>query len=400
MVNKNKKISVSGAGEIVEGDIMILNYEMFNKTTNKNSDKFKDPKKGQYNISLFLLDYIKSLKNIDLLVLDEAHVIKNLQSATTKNILKIRKYCDRIVAMTGTPILNRPEEMWSIFTLLDYKHLFGGTKDNFLKTYCGGVYNFRFNRMEADFSRVPDHIKNEFQLKLRTNFMIRRLKKDVLKDLPEKIRSIIPLSVDTSFLRDFKGIESITTNLTNLASNVNESNASTNILSGLKLTDVTEIAKIRYATGVSKVRECIDYINTYLEEDEPVIIFGHHKDVLERYKYNFPHASMITGDTPEPQRIKEVEKFQSGKTNVFIGNFVAAGVGITLTRSSHVFFVEMDFVPANMIQAEDRANRIGQKFPVTVHYLVAENTPDIFIAETIIRKMKIIDRLLNIEQLK
>ena len=131
-------------------------------------------------------------------------------------------------------------------------------------------------------------------------------------------------------------------------------------------------------------------------EIDSLVIFAHHKDVLEQIHEHYKDTScLLYGGTPMEERGKIVKQFQDGEKRILIGGLKAAGTGITLTRASTVVFIEIDWVPATLTQAEDRLCRIGQKKMVHVLHLVLNNTLDVNMSQKVIAKQEVIDKALD-----
>lgn len=386
-------VTVNSSSEFTRADIMIINYEAFRFSINKNSKGFRDPAKGKYNSTLELFKDLKKIDSFDLLILDESHRIKNYSANTTRNIFKLKSQIGvkKSIFLTGTPIFSRPDEIWTTIKFFEFEDKFMGNKDKFMSYYQNSYFDRRFKRLVMG---EPKHL-DELQKRLRMNFMIRRTKKQVFKDMPPKIRKIVPIEVDTTKFDKFDYLIQDMHDVSSL------SNEDVDVqLSSLRGGHIGELAEMRQIAGEQKLSPCIEYVNELIEAGEKVIIFGHHKKVLRDLREKYPNCAFITGDTPSDERMGEVEKFQNDpECMVFIGNIASAGVGLTLTASSNVVFLELDFVPANMTQAEDRAYRIGQDRTVFIHYLVAQNTLDAYIADMIIRKQDIFDRMVEKERL-
>ena len=387
-------ISVNSSAEFRLADIMIINYEAFRFSINKKSKDFRDPKKGKYNSTLELFKDLRKLDNIDLLILDESHRIKNYSANTTRNIFKLKSKIgvSKALFLTGTPIFSRPDEIWTTIKFFGETKKFKGTKSDFMEYYQDAYFDQRWKRMVT---REPQHLE-ELQRLLRTSFMIRRTKKQVFPDMPEKMRKIVPVEVNRS---KFKQYDYLLQDVHDI-SKLDHFNPEQSLLRSLKPEDISQIAELRRLAGVEKIQPTIEYIDELLEAGEKVIVFGHHKKVLNKLKKKYKNCAFITGDVPSDDRLAEVEKFQNDpECKVFIANIIAGGVGLTLTASSNVVFLEMDFVPANMLQAEDRAHRHGQTKSVTCHYMVAEDTLDAYIAEMIIKKQEIFEKMIEKEHL-
>jgi SWI/SNF-related matrix-associated actin-dependent regulator 1 of chromatin subfamily A len=160
-----------------------------------------------------------------------------------------------------------------------------------------------------------------------------------------------------------------------------------------------QLATVRRETVTAKCRmpEIIAHIDDAVEQSGKVILFAHHKAAVAILAERFGKSAVqLVGDTPMPERQTAVDRFQTDPDcNVFIGSIQAAGVGITLTAASHVIFLESDWVPGNISQAEDRAHRIGQRESVLVQHLVLDGSIDGILLKRIIAKQEVIDRALD-----
>jgi len=323
----------------------------------------------------------------DLLVADEAHYLKTPTAKRTKLFFAIP--AKRTLFLTGTPILNRPIELWPMLQRLDPLDL-GRDKWAFGYRYC----NLRQKRV--GFSKTVydwngSNNLDELQEKLRAKCMVRRLKADVLTELPAKRRQIIPL--------DHSGATKLLEAERKLAREVGFEEMARRLESGAAV-GMTEMSKVRHELGLAKVDKAIDHITDLLENTGKVVVFAHHRDVIEALVNGLQpfNPLVITGATDAKSRQLRVELFQAGPGNrVFIGQIQAAGVGITLTAASTVVFVEQDWTPGNMAQAEDRCHRIGQKESVLIQYLVFDESLDANMANTLIRKSRVADAALDKE---
>jgi SWI/SNF-related matrix-associated actin-dependent regulator 1 of chromatin subfamily A len=320
----------------------------------------------------------------DLLVVDECHYLKNPEAKRTVEVVgkkgpkpKPGLSANKKLFLTGTPIVNRPKEFFTSLNYLDPK-----TFPSFFKfgmRYCGG-YN---SGMGWDFDGAS-HL-DELHVKLRKSVMIRRLKKDVLKDLPPKVRQIIELEGSTKVVKEE-------------ARKFREFRKQVNDLDFNFVEAFAELAKIRHETALSKVPMVVAHLKDIIESGEKVICFAWHKDVISEINKAFDtdYACIITGSTPVKLRQATVDRFQNDpNSKLFIGNIKAAGTGVTLTAASRVVFAELDWQPGAIIQAEDRAHRIGQQDSVHVQHLVLKNSIDAYMAKILIRKQEVIDKALD-----
>lgn len=355
----------------------------------------------------------------DLSIFDEAHLLKNPKAQRTVALFgKKESKCQktgqpipavekikarRRVILTGTPIANRPVELFPIVNFLDPEGL-GKDFFKFATRYCDA----KRGSFGWDFKGASN--LDELQEELRGRFMIRRLKSEVLKDLPDKRRQVISIPAngcEDLVARELEAFENHREVLDGLAAFVELAKceedeealeiARENLSKKRKLV-IQEMTKLRQEVALAKVPSVIEHVEDALTEG-PVILFAHHKAVVEEFMSHFgDRAGKITGDVALEDRQKVVEDFQAGKIDLFVGNIQAAGVGLTLTRSAHVVFAELDWVPGNMTQAEDRAHRIGQKNAVLVQHIVLEDSLDERLAESLITKQDVIDRALDVQK--
>jgi SNF2-related domain/Helicase conserved C-terminal domain len=347
----------------------------------------------------------------DLLVLDESHVLKNAKAQRTRAVLggggKGKDAAKPIAArlrvfLTGTAILNRPVELWTTVQACDPEGL-GANFMGFAKRYCA-AHQTRFG---WDFTGAS-HL-DELQTRMRSRFMVRRLKADVLTELPEKRRQLIELAANGAgaiVAAERKAAEALEDRVARaraavlLAEAEGDRNAYRRAVEALRTAQAaafTEMSKLRHDTAVKKIPYLIEHLREAIEASGKVICFVHHKDVVDALKAEFGGAAVaITGETKLTDRQAAVDRFQADAScTLFIGNILAAGVGITLTASSHVVFGELDWRPGIVTQAEDRAHRIGQRNSVLVQHIVFEDSIDAVMAKRIIAKQEVIDRALD-----
>lgn len=246
----------------------------------------------------------------------------------------------------------------------------------------------------------------ELQDRLRQTCMVRRLKKDVLTELPAKVRSVIELPSE--------GLEAVSKEA--VAARAHESKivalkvavelskaegedqykAAVEAMREGMTASFTELAKLRHDTAIAKLPLVIEALTEELEEVPKLLVFAHHRDVLEAIRDAFPGAALVYGGMTGEDKMREVDRFQKRPDcRVFAGQFDAAGVGLTLTAASLVCFAEEDWVPGKISQCEDRAHRIGQKDCVMVKHLVLAGSLDVEIARQNVAKQTVIDAALD-----
>jgi len=361
-----------------------------------------------------IIGRIDKSREWDLVVCDEAHYMKNKKALRTKQIMGYREprksewaiepiKAKRRMLLTGTPIVNRPIELHSLISYLDPQ-----TWGNFFwyaKRYCD-AHN---NGYGWDFSGARN--LDELQESLRSTVMIRRLKKDVLKELPEKRRQVIEIPANgCSGLveKEARAYAAMQDRISGLqaalelarAGSDDEYAAAVENLGEASSAAFSEISRIRHETAMAKVPKVIEHVLDVLDDVESLVIMAHHHDVVASIRAGLAQkkikSAVLTGETKMEDRQKAVDDFQSGQVRVFIGTIRAAGVGITLTKASTVVFAELDWVPGNVSQAEDRLHRIGQEESVLVQHLVLEGSIDAVMAKTIVSKQAIIDQALDV----
>lgn len=330
-------------------------------------------------------------KNISsILFIDEAHRFKNDDAKRTRalfgfgNIQKgIASLFDKVVYLSGTPMPNRPIELYPVLNhsapeTIDYM-----TKFDYAVKYCA-AFQDQWGWNYSGAKNVKELAEN-----VLGKFMLRYKKADVLKQLPPKVEEMVVLN------------ESLPPRLTKLSKEILSTLSPDDLMKGqiqVKLdTDTLHLSTYRKELGIAKAIACADFIKFLLEEtDENILVFAIHKEVIKTLTAELEqfHPLVVTGETPMDLRNSYVEMFQKNEgRRLFIGNIQAAGTGFTLTRATRVVFAEFSWVPGDNDQASDRTHRIGQLGTVLVQYLVMENSVDKTVIETVLRKKKITAQL-------
>jgi SWI/SNF-related matrix-associated actin-dependent regulator 1 of chromatin subfamily A len=312
-------------------------------------------------------------------ILDEAHFIKNA-SGRTGHVMKLLGVSEsarapvigpaQVYLLTGTPMTNRPRDLYNLLRCVG--HPSSRSFLSFAKRYCGAYRN--------DYGWVTDGASNLEELNaLMKEVMLRRLKDEVL-DLPPKVRTWMEVEVDG------EGAARASTDFVSWFSSTDPSRPNDKEFLG-------RLQKLRVALHKAKHRAVAERIRDVLATNQKVIVFTAFTDGLRRHKAALGDACItLSGDDGPEARMAAVDAFQTNhKVRVMVANLIAGGVGITLTAGSHVIFQDLDWVPANFAQAEDRAYRMGQKSSVTVEYMLAAGTLDSFIAELLAAKMLMIN---------
>jgi SNF2 family DNA or RNA helicase len=313
-------------------------------------------------------------------IFDEAHYLKNHTSQRSRNACKLvvnREPKPLTYLLTGTPLTNRPRDLFPLLQLI--QHPLGRSFLSFAKRYCAAAHN--------GFGWVTEGASNLEELSLQLKgVMIRRTKEEVL-DLPPKVRTFMDVDVPASTA-------------------VRETKAVLEYMMGAGRSDsdrrawkdlLARLTKARHVLAKAKSRATIDFVQGTVEQGEKVIVFSGFDAPLQQVKKRFGDACvLLTGKTPAEKRQELVDRFQNDPdVTVFAANIVAGGVGITLTAARQVVFNDLDWVPANHWQAEDRAYRIGQSGAVHVAYMMAPGTLDAFVKQVLEVKTALVEGVID-----
>lgn len=336
----------------------------------------------------------------DVLIVDEAHFLKSHDALRSKAVLGssgLVRSTKKCWLLTGTPAPNHAGELWIML------YVFGVTKmtyDAFIREFCilrPTTYGLKIvaNRPE----KFPE------LRSMLAKIMLRRLKKDVMKELPPisfHHVNVEPGLVDFEILPSFTQFFMPTDRRKELTAEINRQqklleDVFTNMSQGNdnKINAIESIAQsvstLRRYVGLQKVDPAVELIRGELESKayDKIVIFAIHRDVIENMRLGLRDfgAVVIYGGTDPEKRQKNIDRFQNNpKCRVFIGNIHAAGTAITLTKAHHVVFVEQDWVPGNNAQAIMRVHRIGQEQPVSVRFVLLDGTIDTKIGYILKRK--------------
>lgn len=336
-----------------------------------------------------------------------------------KNIKRVKKpavtpvTAVKHVFLSGTPMMKRPVDMWPMIKKMDPNGL-GKDFLAFAYRYCAAYtgQNGLDTRGASNLDELQDH--------LRSTFMVRRLKSQVLTDLPPKIRSVVEFPAEgikryvdeessvvahglAAFEAELEGLSAVAA-----IAEWGDCKASLDTIDWDSYADkasavpvdeklsLSKLAQARQELALAKLPMCVDWINRLLENDEKVIVFAYHKRVIKALLEAYPGCAHISGLVPIKKRQAEVDRFQTDEScRVFVGQIQAAGTGVTLTKSHHVIFVEESWIPAELEQAEDRAHRIGQLDCVNVWHLVIEGSLDCRMIWKVMERQQVIAQALD-----
>ena len=349
-----------------ESDFVIANYDILKNFHDS------DPKKKEESLLL------KS--GFDLVILDEAHMISNVQAQRTKIINSFTKKIDRVWLLTGTPMTSRPMNYYNLLSIIESP--VAQNWKAYAIRYCQG---FQFTAGKRKVWNVTG-ASNLEELRDRTSKQIlRRLKEDVL-DLPDKIITPVYLRLKSKEYEDLMGEY-----FDWYDKNPDESSSLT--------VQFSKLMKVRKVIANEKTKQTIEFAENIIDQGKKVIIFTNFTDTLQTiYQHFGKQAVYLDGSCSNAMRQQAVDQFQNDdKIKVFVGNLKAAGVGLTLTSAEAVIMNDLSFVPAEHAQAEDRAYRYGQKSNVLVYYPLFENTIEGSIYDILNRKKEIIRTVMGDE---
>jgi SNF2 family DNA or RNA helicase len=356
IINSGKPYNLDNAG------IVIINYDILKK-------------------------WLPELQRIEpqILIADESHMLKSKKSQRSKAAKELAAVVPHKILLTGTPVLNRPSELWNQLQIIEPNEYASSRFFNWHLRYAAAhKIHIGYNKTAWDFSGASNLDELAQSLK---SIMIRRTKEQVLPELPAKRRSTVLIPIDNrkeydradkefmAWLTEQKGAEAAE-----------------------RASHVEQLAKREYLKQVAikgKMKAAIDWIKTFLESGEKLIVFGTHRSTIESVMSEFSDCAVsVIGGMTAADKDRSVDAFQNDPdVRLFVGNIQAAGVGLTLTAASNVAFLELADGPEMLKQCEDRAHRIGQDNAVNCWYLLAENTIDGKIVDLVESKREVIDQI-------
>ena len=306
-------------------------------------------------------------------VFDEGHYIKNHRSRRSqlaRRLVAEAAGSPVVHVLTGTPLTNRPRDLFPLLQLVD--HPLGRSFLAFARRYCDGHKN-DYGYWQTGGASHEAELAVQLQ-----GAMLRRTKDEVL-DLPPKQRSWIEMDVDAS-VREA------------LAQATARFVAEERTERGGRL-GIAMFSGARRRLAVAKVPHTLDFVRGAVAQGEKVVLFSCFTHATRRFARALGEMAVtVTGEVPTDKRQALVDRFQNDDSvRVFIGQIHAAGVGINLTAARQVVFNDLDWVPANHWQAEDRTHRIGQRGTVNVTYMIARETLEAFVRTVLERKARLVD---------
>ena len=307
------------------------------------------------------------------LIVDESHYCKNPQAKRTHAVRRLAATVHKDglrLALTGTPVLNHAEELISQLRVIGRLEDFGS----------GASFSREFR---------GDRTEERLHWHLRRRCFVRRLKSEVLPQLPAKRQVVIPVKLDNE--KEYRVAErDVIEWLKQQPLDLSELNAK--IAATLRAERLAQLGTLQRLAARGKLAAAMAWIEDFLASGEALVVFCRHIEVQERFMERFPDALHLLGRDKLAEREAAVRAFQEPDgPQLILGATRVAAQGITLTRASNVAFLELEWTPAMHDQAEDRCHRIGQHDAVTAWYLLAAGTIDETMADLIAAKRGIID---------
>ena len=329
--------------------VFIVNYESLKKY-------FVQRIKKAEGWTLRDVEFRNSINLFKSVIIDESHRCKSASTQQAKFCKGICTGKEWVIELTGTPVVNRPKDLIPQLAILNRMEDFGGYKP-FVNRYCSG-------------QREASNLK-ELNFNLWQYCMFRREKSLVLTDLPDKIRQ-----VNTCEITNRKEYMDAERDLIMYLQKYKDADDD-KIEKALRGEVMVRINILRQISARGKVRDVIEFVKDFRENGKKIILFCSLHEVVDQLKRYFPTAVSVTGRDSQDEKQRAVDAFQNNpKADIIICSIKAAGVGLTLTASSNVAFVEFPWTYADCCQCEDRAHRIGQKDSVTCYYFLGRRTID------------------------
>lgn len=329
--------------------VFIVNYESLKKY-------FVQRIKKAERWTLRDVEFRNSIQLFKSVIIDESHRCKSSSTQQAKFCKGICAEKEWVIELTGTPVVNKPKDLIPQLSILSRMDDFGGY-NNFVNRYCAG---------QSEASNLK-----ELNFMLWKNAMFRREKSLVLTDLPDKIRQVN--SCEITNRKEYQDAERDLIMYLQKYKNADDEK----IQKALRGEVMVKIGILRNISARGKVRDVIEFVRDFRENGKKIILFCSLHEVVDQLKYYFPSAVSVTGRDSADEKQRAVDAFQNNpRADIIICSIKAAGVGLTLTASSNVAFVEFPWTYADCCQCEDRAHRIGQKDSVTCYYFLGRQTID------------------------
>ena len=364
-------------------DVFITNYESLKKFFVQTG--WSRPKDAPFRMKD--IPFKECISVFKWIIVDESHKCKDGTTQQTKFVMGICRGKEIVLELTGTPVINKPKDLISQLFIIDKLKELVSHIPQPVNKQTGKPTDFngysRFLNRYCDGGRGESNLK-ELNYRLSNLCFYRREKKEVLKDLPEKIRQVILCDI-TNRMEYKMAEEKFVEYLTDVKGCSDQE-----VKRKLRGELMVKMGILKQISARGKMEAAQEYIDEVLEGGQKIVVFCHLKEIAQEIKSLYPQAVSITGDDDVESRTNNINRFQNDQgCNVIVCSHGAGGVGITLTASSEVLFVEFPWTYALCEQCEDRTHRIGQTNNVRAGYLLGEDTIDRYCYELIQKKKNI-----------
>jgi SNF2 family DNA or RNA helicase len=355
---KTVQVILSGKQKIENTDITIMSYGIM-------VSKFEELNQTPF----------------DCIIFDESHYVKSSKAQRTRVAKALVKAgIPHVLFLSGTPFMNRPSELYTALNMLDPRGF--NNWYHFAARYCGYQYaGGMWVRPERESATNVDELAQRL-----SHVMLRRTKRDVAIELPDLTRVSIPITIEN--MSDYR--RAVSNFRSARRSDPRPANA------------LTQLTELRQVIGLGKVPAAVELAESILQNDEPVVLFAHHKEVVARLADALKAygVGIISGDTPAPERQALANRFLMRTPSLRVMIITVAGAeGIDLYSSSNVIFCEREWTPAREEQAEARLHRLGQKNNVTSYYIVAQETIDEKMNNLVEEKRKVFGQIIHQDEI-
>jgi SWI/SNF-related matrix-associated actin-dependent regulator 1 of chromatin subfamily A len=323
-------------------------------------------------------------------IVDEAHYARDAKSRRGLATAAVVGTVPRRLLLTGTPLVNRPSELWHLLTLATGPGTWGSLLD-FRRRYCG-AYHDGYGWRDGDATNL-----GELHARMAP-YYLRRTEADLATPMPSFTRTTVAATLGEQAQTYHAALAGV--DVAALVEAVIRGYASRDVLG--------QLGRIRKLTSRAKLTATADYVATLLEAGESVVVFTHEREAARLVASKvtaqrargqvMTSAVVLTGETPEPERAREIAHFQANavtQPTLLCATYGALGVGVTLTAARHVVLHDLDWTFAAILQAEKRVHRLSQTRPVTSAWVLADESIDVIIARVLLRKARHLEQTLG-----
>lgn len=339
-------------------DVVITNYESLRKYFVVDAPK---------DFKLKDVVFQPAIRMFRSVILDESHRVKDPSAQQTKFAKGICSGKDYVIMLTGTPVVNTPQDMATQLAIMGRLSEVGG-------------YTYFVNR----YGRGEN--LEELQSEIRGKCYFRREKRNVFTDMPKLTRSTIVVDMDPDTRKEYDTCENDLRRYLAEYKNCTDSE----IKRKMRMKALVMFMNLRHISSVGKVKAAISFIR---DMDNNIVVFCEHHDIVDSIVSAFPSAVTVTGRNSQVEKQSAIDMFQARKVQIIVCSIKAAGVGLTLTASSHEMFVELPWTFADLTQCEAREDRIGQTEPVNSYVLLSADSIDTRLYRIIMDKKSIAHRI-------